>query len=71
MHVWYTYLHLVDYGTVNVGKYTIHGFYGKDAFGTNTRSTLPILFSRLGTLRADRSMSDSDFSPAEIRGGKF
>ena len=59
----------------NVGKYTIHGFYGEDTFGTNTRATLESdvanLFSRFGTLRADRSMSDSGFSPAEVRGGKF
>ncbi len=27
IHVWYIYLHLVDF-MVNVGKYTIHGCYG-------------------------------------------
>ena len=28
IHVWYIYLHLVD--LLNVGKYTIHGSYGKE-----------------------------------------
>ena len=28
IHVWYIYLHVVDYFVVNVGKYTIHGWYG-------------------------------------------
>ena len=27
IHVWHIYLHLVDF-MVNVGKYTIHGWYG-------------------------------------------
>ena len=29
IHVWYIYLHLVVFWMVNVGKYTIHGCYGK------------------------------------------
>ena len=29
IHVWYIYLHLVDFCMVNEGKYTIHGCYGR------------------------------------------
>ena len=28
IHVWYIYLHLVEFVLVNVGRYTIHGSYG-------------------------------------------
>ena len=28
IHVWYIYLHLVDFLMANVGKYTRHGWYG-------------------------------------------
>ena len=28
IHVWYIYLHSIDFYGINVGKYTIHGSYG-------------------------------------------
>ena len=32
IHVWYIYLHLVDFYGFHVGKYTIHGSYGRRVY---------------------------------------
>ena len=32
IHVWYIYVHLVDFCMVNIGKYTMHGCYGRLLF---------------------------------------